>query len=123
MRRSDRQRVYDKYKGHCAYCGKVIDMKSMQVDHILPRCRYHFIKTGDLNAMENLNPSCRRCNHYKRSSTLEGYRRRLITLAERLQKVYIYNVALDYGIVQERIFDGKFYFEKGGDYHGTSKET
>lgn len=112
MKKSDRQKVYDKFDGHCAYCGKEITIKEMQVDHILPKCRYHFIKKDELNALTNLNPSCRRCNHYKRSNSLEGYRGALITLARRLQNVYIYNVALDYGIVKEHIFDGKFYFEK-----------
>ena len=31
-----RQQVYDKYHGHCAYCGREITMKEMQVDHIVP---------------------------------------------------------------------------------------
>ena len=31
-----RQRVYDKYDGHCAYCGREIKMSEMQVDHIIP---------------------------------------------------------------------------------------
>ena len=33
----DRQKVYDKYNGHCAYCGKPITIKDNQVDHILPK--------------------------------------------------------------------------------------
>ena len=31
-----RQKVYDKYDGHCAYCGRKIKMREMQVDHIIP---------------------------------------------------------------------------------------
>ena len=27
----DRQKVYDKYNGHCAYCGKAITIKDMTV--------------------------------------------------------------------------------------------
>lgn len=30
-----RNLVYEKYKGHCAYCGKPIDYKDMQVDHFV----------------------------------------------------------------------------------------
>lgn len=29
-----RQSVYEKYEGHCAYCGEHIDYKDMQIDHI-----------------------------------------------------------------------------------------
>ncbi len=32
----DRQQVYDKCDGHCAYCGVEITLKQMQVDHIQP---------------------------------------------------------------------------------------
>ena len=108
----NRQAVYDKYFGHCAYCGKIITIKEMQVDHIIPKARYHWINKDNLNTIENLNPSCRRCNHYKRSYSLEGYRKLLITLTERLQKIYIYKVATDYKVVQKMIWDKKFYFEK-----------
>lgn len=29
-----RKQVYEKYNGHCAYCGRPIAYKDMQVDHI-----------------------------------------------------------------------------------------
>ena len=32
-----REIVYNKYNGHCAYCGCEIEMKDMQVDHIVPK--------------------------------------------------------------------------------------
>ena len=28
-----RQIVYDKYNGHCAYCGCELEYKDMQIDH------------------------------------------------------------------------------------------
>lgn len=34
--RKTREAVYAKYDGHCAYCGRAIDIKDMQVDHFLP---------------------------------------------------------------------------------------
>ena len=34
-----REIVYNKYNGHCAYCGCEIEMKDMQVDHIVPKYR------------------------------------------------------------------------------------
>lgn len=34
--KSKREEVYQKYNGHCAYCGREIAYKDMQVDHFLP---------------------------------------------------------------------------------------
>lgn len=107
----DRQAVYNKYRGHCAYCGKVITIKEMQVDHIIPKARGW--KVADVNDYSNLNPSCRNCNHYKRASSLEEFRKHSVgMLHERLAKLYTVKVALDYGIVKLQKWDRKFYFEK-----------
>ena len=40
--KSLRLKVYDKYRGHCAYCGKEIVMKDMQVDHIIPVMKSYY---------------------------------------------------------------------------------
>ena len=102
----DRERVYNKYNGHCAYCGKEIEYKDMQVDHLISK--YH---NGD-DEYNNLMPSCRSCNHYKRANSLEGFRRMLMTIQKRLFKIYIFKVAVDYKVIDIKLFDGKFYFEK-----------
>lgn len=102
----DRLRIYIKYNKHCAYCGKEIDIKDMQVDHLIPR------RLGGSNEYENLMPSCRRCNHYKSGNTLETFRERISSIQERINKIYICKVAKDYGIVKFQEFDGVFYFEK-----------
>ncbi len=114
MNKKLRMQVYEKYNGHCSYCGKEIEIKEMQVDHIIPRrngvdC---LIDEIDINNIENLNPSCMRCNHYKRANSLETFRRMLKTLQERVRKIYICKVAEDYGIIKIEPWDGKFYFEK-----------
>jgi 5-methylcytosine-specific restriction endonuclease McrA len=59
-----RQQVYEKYGGHCAYCGRQIEYKEMQVDHIEPQRLFWAYEKGYADRIENLNPSCRRCNHY-----------------------------------------------------------
>lgn len=90
----DRQAVYAKYDGHCAYCGKEITIKEMEVDHVIPQ-RYH--GTDD---MDNLMPSCHTCNHYKRANSLENFRDWLLgELIDRLMKVYIFRVALRYDMI------------------------
>ena len=105
----DRQKVYEKYNGHCAYCGKGITIKDMQVDHILPK------RNGGTDDIDNLNPSCRLCNHYKRAADIGTFRNDLLGgLMDRLMKIYIFRVALDYGMITINGWDKKFYFEKNG---------
>lgn len=102
----DRAEVLDKYGGRCAYCGKEITLATMQVDHVQSQ------RNGGTDDMDNLNPACRLCNHYKRGGGLESFREKLMTLHERLVKIYIVNVAIDHGIVKVEPFDGRFYFER-----------
>lgn len=106
MTKAQRQHIHSKYNSHCAYCGNVIAIENMQVDHIIPK------RQGGTNDTENLNPSCRRCNHYKRALNLEDFRDYIKTLHERITKDYITKVGIDYGIVEITPFDGMFYFEK-----------
>ena len=106
MNKSVRRAVHGKYAARCAYCGKTIEYEDMQIDHVVPRRR------GGTDEIDNLNPSCRRCNHYKRAKSVEQYRNLLVSLHERVQKLYICKVAEDYGIITVKPWDGRFYFEK-----------
>lgn len=115
MSKIDRQKVYDRFGGKCSYCGCTLNsIKDMQVDHQMPKSMpfNDMAKYKMLHAMDNLYPSCRTCNHYKRSDNLEQFRYKMITLHERVCSHYIGKVALKYGIVQLNKFDGVFYFEK-----------
>ena len=105
MKKEERNIVFDKYSGHCAYCGKEITIDVMQVDHIEP------LHNGGEDSIENKNPSCKSCNHYKRGYGLEGFRKYMMKLHERIIKDYISRVANDYGIINITPFSGKFYFE------------
>ena len=118
MKTAMRKMVYAKYNGHCAYCGREITIKEMQVDHFEPKCLNAFIGRdgnyvyADPNRYENLMPSCRRCNHYKRANSLKYFRHLIATIHERIHDNYIVKVAEDFGIVQYNTWDGLFYFEK-----------
>ena len=102
--------IYQKYNCHCGYCGRFIEYKDMQIDHIKP------VQHKGSNELENLMPSCRGCNHYKRDYTLEGFRKLMKTLHQRIEAHYINKVALNFGVITEiKPFDGKFYFEKQND--------
>ena len=55
------------------------------------------------------------CNHYKRAADIETFRYVLFGgLIKRLMKIYIFRVALDYGMITINGWDKKFYFEKDG---------
>ena len=107
----DRKLVHEKYGKKCSYCGCDLQFKKMQIDHIKPQ-RMTWIKEDVMNHIDNLNPSCKRCNHYKRGNSLEGFRLLLKTMDERLAKMYVNKVALDYGIISLKKWDGIFWFEK-----------
>lgn len=107
-----REQVYQKYGGHCAYCGCELELKDMQVDHIFSVARAKWKKEEiDLNHIDNLMPSCRSCNYYKDTCSIETFRKNLNTLMERVRKPFIYRLAEKYGMVKEFSWDGKFYFE------------
>jgi 5-methylcytosine-specific restriction endonuclease McrA len=112
----DRKSIYDKYSGHCAYCGTKMDFKDMQVDHYHPKHKKCYFDDNDnqwkdVNNINNLMPSCRTCNHYKRGDLPENFKQLMMTLHERIEKIYIVRVAIKHGILSMKQFDGKFYFE------------
>jgi predicted RNA-binding Zn-ribbon protein involved in translation (DUF1610 family) len=110
-----RERVHQKFGGHCAYCGTEIPYKEMQVDHYYPQCKERFYQRRfgiNVHAEDNLMPTCRRCNHYKRARTPKQFKELMKGLHERLESIYILKVAVDYGMATIQPFDGSFYFEK-----------
>lgn len=108
MSKKDRIEVYGKYNGRCGYCGKIILVGEMQIDHIKPKWS---AKDVSVFHFDNLMPSCRRCNHYKREKDLEQFREFMMTLHERIVNDYKNKVAIDFGIISVHPFNGIFYFE------------
>ncbi len=114
-----REAVYEKCQGHCAYCGKNISIKEMQVDHIEPH--WHTltedqalkvgIKKGS-HDLENLNPSCARCNKWKSTFSLESFRKVVETSLDRLERdTPNFRLARDFGLLETNKKPVKFYFE------------
>lgn len=114
--KATRQAVHAKYGGRCAYCGREIAYKDMQVDHFVPKRGYYENGSDDIS---NLMPSCRMCNHYKRANSLETFRRYIQEIPRKLRDNYIYKVGLVYGNVVENPKTIVFHFEKGDENHGT----
>lgn len=125
---SDRQQLYNRYGGRCAYCGNLLGSK-WHADHRAPvgreghwQGRKGFVLTGRLRHPQNdnkanLEPACIPCNVDKSDSSLEAWRKRLQRSHEILHRNYsTYRHAVRLGVIQP-INPPKveFYFER--DFH------
>ncbi len=105
MKKKLREKVWHKYNERCAYCGNKLEYNKMQVDHINPKYK------GGANDILNYNPSCRACNFYKGTFTIDEFRQNLQTLHERFEKIFIIKMAIRYRILKYKPFENKFYYE------------
>lgn len=105
-----RYAVYKKFGGRCAYCGREIAYKDMQVDHFMPLRAWGMEDAGN-DDFSNLMPSCRMCNHYKRANSLETFRSYIEEIPRKLRDNYIYKVGVAYGNIIENEKPIVFYFE------------
>lgn len=126
MNKQTRLNVYRMYDGRCAYCGKAIEYKDMQVDHIVPKNRGmysrwdekqgKFVVTQGEDSLNNYMPACRACNFRKRDMPLEQFReevkRQAIGLLSGAAKFQV-KMSITYGLIVPQ-FDKEvvFYFEK-----------
>lgn len=107
LSRQERQAVYDKCNGHCAYCGIELPISRMQVDHVDP-----ISLTGE-DVMENMLPACRSCNNYKHSMTLEKFREAAERWPDVLARDNVtFRNAVRFGMVEPRPRRVVFYFER-----------
>ena len=121
-----REDIFKKFNGKCAYCGKFINFKEMQVDHIIPKSTFDMhIKNGfkipqflqhltinDKNHLDNLFPSCRVCNKWKAAHHLELFRNELAEQVNRLNRYNSnYRIAKMFNQVKETESKIVFYFE------------
>lgn len=115
----EREAVYHKTGGFCAYCGRPITMREMQIDHVVP-IKFQDREEIDLNAMDNLLPACRSCNHYKDTMSVEAFRSMLEREPEILARDSVaYRNAVRFGLVIPNPGPVKFYFERKGERDGT----
>ena len=124
MKKADRQIIFNKYNGHCAYCGCELQ-RGWHVDEIEPIKRNYkynknsgvFVSDGTCRHPERLNidnqnPSCPSCNINKHSMDLEEFRRLIKGFMKHLNEVNTqYKIAKRYELVTENDIDVKFYFE------------
>lgn len=127
MKKADRQKIFGKYGGRCAYCGCEL-LKGWHVDEIEPVRRNHvwdsvnrkwiahptnpMLHPERMN-MDNQNPACASCNINKHSESLEDFRKAIKKYVESLNLYSTqYKIARRYGLITETNIEVKFYFEK-----------
>ena len=124
MKNKDREIIFNKFNGKCAYCGCKLE-KGWHVDHIDPVIRElkHVKGKGyiasntmlkpELDILENKNPSCASCNIMKHSSDIEGFRLMILGFVKSLNKYSNqYKFAKKFGLISENEQQVKYYFEK-----------
>jgi len=129
MKKIDRDLVYNKFDGRCAYSGTLLE-DDWQVDHLIPKIEFE-VRSYQLNLLEmnhinNLMPAQRLINHYKGGLPLETFRDWFLGgLHERLKKLpknpkvetsikrkqYLLKIAEYFDITEDKPFSGVFYFE------------
>jgi 5-methylcytosine-specific restriction endonuclease McrA len=102
----DKQKVHAKYGGKCAYCGRKITVKEMQVDH------FHAKIYGGNDDLDNLMPACRDCNNYKYNYSLEQFRRYIEDIYRQLSISAKWRIAERFGIFEKKNNKVTFYFEQ-----------
>ena len=113
LTKAERQEVYDKCHGHCAYCGCEITIQQMQVDHVQP------ISVAGDDVMENMLPACRSCNYYKSAMPLYMFRQAVEDWTKVLARDSVtYRNAVRFGQVLPNKHPVVFYFEREGGKDG-----
>ena len=116
LTREERREVYNKFDGHCAYCGRQIGIRQMQVDHFLP------LRCGGADELYNMVPSCRMCNENKGKYTVNQFRHNIENVPWKLCRDFKgYLIAKKYGIIKEVKKPIVFYYEKQQEYKHTGR--
>mgnify|MGYP000070582566 CR=1 FL=1 len=97
-----------------------ITIKQMQVDHIEPH--WHTLTENEAERakikkgshdLQNLNPSCSRCNKWKSTYSVEHFRKVVETSLNRLERdTPNFRLARDYGLIEVIEKPVIFYFER-----------
>lgn len=128
MNKKDRQKVFDKFGGKCAYCGCELPVKGWHVDHIKPVERlyedvkiegtwkwkrvYKGMRYPENDCIDNCLPTCAKCNINKHGESIEGFRKSIEKYLNSLnERIVQYQMVKKYGLVQETNLPVVFYFE------------
>lgn len=134
MTRSQRQAIYDKYGGRCAYCGCELGAR-WHADHLIPIRRSwrnmrddngdyvrdewgkplteNYLVNPEADCIENMVPACPSCNIHKNSLPLESFRAAIASQIEILRRDRpTFRLAERYGLIKCEPKEVVFYFER-----------
>ena len=117
LTKAEREEVYAICGGRCAYCGAQIELKDMQVDHVVPMefCNAYQaigVEPDSLDSLDNYLPACRSCNHYKSTFTVEKFRKAIERYPIVLERdSATYRNAVRFGMIEPKEKKIRFYFE------------
>jgi 5-methylcytosine-specific restriction endonuclease McrA len=85
-----RENIYERDKNTCQYCGKSVEKKDLNLDHVIPR------DFGGKTTWENIVCSCKACNTRKANRTPQQARMKLI----RKPKKPVWRPYLDFNLAR-----------------------
>jgi hypothetical protein len=123
LNKKTRLEVWAKYDFKCAYCGRDIEYKGMQINLLNPAFHVDFNVNNKrdflkIRSMENLMPSCISCNFFKRKDGLEKFRERMTNVHKRIESDTLNKIAITFNLIKVKPFSGKFYFERYRQTYG-----
>jgi len=127
MKKHERQKIFDKYGGKCAYCGCEL-LKGWHVDEVEPCRRMYDYVRHPINGnwvtkfigyshperlnIDNQMPACASCNINKHSGSVEDFRNLIQGFKKHLNEINTqYKISKRYGLVVEVDKPIVFYFE------------
>lgn len=114
-KKDNRLVVLSKFNNKCAYCGCDLEIRTLCIDHLIPKRRGTYQTKFDselVDCIENFMPCCKACNSSKGSMLLEVWREELYLKINRLLKhSSTYRAALKFNLVAPTNNPVIFYFE------------
>ena len=104
--KAEREKIYNKTNGKCAYCGCTLPYEKMQIDHVIP------LNLGGCDTEENMLAACRSCNHRKGTLTVDKFRHSIEQAPQVLLRDSVtYRNACRFGVIAPTGRKVIFYFE------------
>jgi len=126
LNKIERKIVFDKSGGLCWYCGHDLPERGWHADHFEPIGRYKTLKitpngyergTGiehpHLDTIDNIVPSCSKCNLFKGSFSVEVFREEIERQVDRARLFSVnFRTAERFGLIEVTIKPIVFWFEE-----------
>lgn len=105
--KEERKRLLEEFDCKCAYCGCDLNLRTMQLDHIIP------LERNGKEELSNIFPVCKDCNTYKGLQTYNDFKASVARIPLTLgKKTASFRMLQRLGFVPRGIWNFLFNFEK-----------